>query len=146
MRLIRRRWSSLDTPTRLGLIAGIVLAAVTVVADMWWDVDYELAANIALVACVVMVNAFTLLYSVRSPWWTHRLGRVYWAKCVVLVLVLDQIVLAVWWDLDYPGRQIVRFVIYSAGAIVYVPMTVSLVREQSRKLLPPPARSALGDR
>jgi hypothetical protein len=46
--------------------------------------------------------------------------------------VLDQIALSLWWDLDYPFRQQIRFAIYTLGAVAYLPMLVSLLREQSR--------------
>lgn len=137
--LIRRWWSALDVPARAGIMIGTTLVLATIIADIWFDVDYRLAANIALLALAGMVNVFTLLYSFRSPWWTHRLGRIYWFKCVVLSLVLDQIALSLWWDLDYPGRHMIRFGIYGMGAVVYVPMVISLLREQAKKLTPLPA-------
>ena len=104
----------------------------TVVADIWVDLDYRIAANVSLVYIAVLTTVFTVLYLVRSRWWTNRIGRVYLAKSVVMSLVLLQIVVAVWLDTDYPGRQHIRFVIYTLGAAVYLPMLISLWREQQR--------------
>lgn len=132
MKRLRLAWEALDTPTRAGIAAGVLLVAAMLIVDIWLFVDYKLAANIALLVVAAAVITFTLLYSFRSPWWNHRLGRIYWAKCVALSLVLAQISLAIWWDLEYPGRQYVRFVIYGLGAVIYIPMLVSLVREQNR--------------
>ncbi|MGC5249481.1 putative phage holin [Gordonia sp. DT219] len=130
---LRALCASLDIPARAGLAAGVLIVAIVGLADIWFDVDYELAADITLLALAALANAFALLYTARSPWWTHRIGRIYWAKCLVLALVLDQISLAVWWDLEYPGRQYVRFAIYGLGAVVYIPMLVALLREQRKE-------------
>lgn len=138
MKRLGMAWAALDTPTRAGIGTGAAVVAVLLVVDIWLHVDYQLAANIALLAVAVLVSTFTVLYSVRSPWWNHRLGRIYWAKCVVLSAVLLQITLAIWWDLEYPGRQYVRFAIYGLGAVVYIPMLVSLLREQKRGRTPMP--------
>lgn len=113
-------------------LACAVLIAIILVCDIWFDIDYQFGANLALLVLAALVNAFTLLYVVRSKWRSNRIGRIFLAKCAVLSLVLDQIVLSVWWDLQYPGRQHVRFAIYALGALVYIPMLISLWREQQR--------------
>lgn len=88
------------------------------------------AADVALIVLAVLVAAFTVLYVVRSPWERNEIGRIYATKSVVLSLVMVQITLSVWVSAEYPGRQWARLVIYAAGALVYVPMIVSLVRHQ----------------
>ncbi|NKR75850.1 hypothetical protein GS492_24895 [Rhodococcus hoagii] len=88
------------------------------------------AANIALLVLAVMVASFTLLYVIRSPWERNRVGRIYAAKSIVLALVLAQISVSSWVSLDYPGRQPIRLVIYTLGALVYAPMLWALWREQ----------------
>lgn len=113
-------------------VAGAAGVAATIVADIWVDVRYGLAANVALLCIGVLAVAFAALYGCRSRWWTNRIGKIYLAKSLILALVLVQAVVSVWWQDDYPGRQIIRFIIYSLGAVVYVPMLVSLWREQQR--------------
>ncbi len=113
-------------------LAAICAVAATVAADVWFEIDYQFWANVSLLAVAGLATTFTVLYLVRSKWWTNRIGKIYLAKSVVLSLVLMQIVLASWWATDYPGRQHIRFVIYSLGAIVYVPMLIALWREQQR--------------
>ena len=113
-------------------VAGVVGIVATLVAGIWWTIDYRVAANVSLVYMVALTTVFAGLYLARSKWWTNRIGRIYLVKSLVLALVLAQIVAAVWWDTDYPFRQHIRFVIYSLGAVVYVPMIVSLLREQRR--------------
>lgn len=98
---------------------------------MGWCVVTQ-AANIALLVLASMVTVFTLLYVVRSPWEKSKLGRIYFAKCAVLSLVLIQISASTWISLDYPGRQPIRLTIYALGAVVYVPMLWALWREQQR--------------
>ena len=48
----------------------------------------------------------------------------------LFAVVLWQVVIAVWIGADYPYRQVLRFVIYSFGAIAYLPMLLVLWREQ----------------
>jgi hypothetical protein len=116
-------------PWTLGLAVVTVLG--TVLADVWLDIDYQLTANVALLAAATLVATFTLLYGFRSKWWANRIGRIYLVKCVVLSIVLTQAGVASWAE-DYPYRQQIRFVIYTCGALVYVPMLVTLWREQQR--------------
>lgn len=102
----------------------------TIAADVWVDWDYRLLANVALLVMAALVTTFAVVYGTRSAWWTNRIGKIYLVKSLLLALVLDQIVLAIWWDEDFPGCQHVRFAIYAMGAAVMVPMLVSLLLEQ----------------
>lgn len=108
----------------------VLLVSLFLLGDLWWTLDYELAANIAIAVLAVAVNVFTILYGFRSNWRANRIGRIFLRKCVFLSLVLNQIVFAVWFDSEYPGRQHVRFAIYALGAIAYVAMVISLWHEQ----------------
>lgn len=114
----------------IGSIATVVLG--TLFADIWFDVDYRIAANTSLAAAAVCVNAFTLLYGFRSYWRTNRIGGIFLVKCGGLSLFLTQAALTTWWDDDYPYRQQIRFAIYAGMSIVYVPMLISLWLEQQR--------------
>lgn len=113
-------------------IAGLAGIACTLASDIWLDVDYEFTANVALLCMGCLVTVFAVSYGGWSKWWTNRIGKIYLTKSVILALVLAQASASVWWQDDYPGRQVIRFVIYSLGAVVYVPMLVSLWREQWR--------------
>lgn len=111
---------------------GAGAVASTITADVWFDIDYGLAADVSLIYIAILTAAFAALYGCRSRWWTNRIGKIYLAKSVILALVLIQAVVSVWWQDDYPGRHIIRFIIYSLGAVTYVPMLLSLWREQNR--------------
>ncbi|MFV8169804.1 hypothetical protein [Mycolicibacterium peregrinum] len=113
-------------------LAGLLTIVGIFVSDVWFTIDYRLGANISLVLAAAFVTAFTVLYGVRSLWRSNRIGKIFFTKSVVLAAVLWQIVLASWWDTDYPGRQQIRYVIYTLGAIVYIPMLWSLWCEQQR--------------
>lgn len=89
------------------------------------------AANWSLFVLALMVSLFTLLYVFRSPWWRNTVGKIYLAKSIVLSLVLVQITVASLVSTEYPGRQYIRLGIYVLGALVYVPMIWSLVRQQN---------------
>ena len=110
-------------------LAGIVG---TLIADIWYEIDYSVAADISLIYIAILSAAFAVRYAGWSKWWTNRIGKVYLAKSVILALVLVQTMVSVWWQSDYPGRQIIRFIIYTMGAVVDVPMLVTLWREQRR--------------
>lgn len=110
----------------------IVAVMGTVVSDLWFDPNYRMLANIALLIMACLVVFFTLLYVLRSRWSSNEIGLIYAVKCGALSMVLVQATVASWWDLDYPFRQQIRFMIYAVGALVYVPMIVSLVFNQQR--------------
>ena len=107
----------------------VVLASL-LVADVWCDIDYRVWANVSLIAMTILTTLFAGLYGARSKWWSNRIGRIELTVSIVLPMVLAQISVATWWDTGFPGRQHLRFVIYTLGAVVYVPMIVSLWREQ----------------
>jgi hypothetical protein len=120
-------------PLAVSVVAAIATVLVgTVLVDVWLDVDYRVAANCSLVAAAVFVNVFTVLYGIRSRWRSNRIGAIYLIKCVGLSVFLTQAALATWWDTDYPFRQQIRFGIYTTMAMVYLPMLVTLWREQQR--------------
>ncbi|MEW5810242.1 MAG: hypothetical protein AB1925_12390 [Actinomycetota bacterium] len=118
----------------------VIAIAVTVLSDLWFDPNYRTLANIALLTMAVLVVFFTLLYIFRSRWSTNKIGLIYAVKCGALSLVLVQATVASWWDLEYPFRQQIRFAIYTVGALVYIPMIVSLAREQQRDRRDEPKR------
>lgn len=111
-------------------LTGAVLIVATFLADLWLHIDYRVAANSSLAILAGLVTIFTALYGWRSSWRANTIGKVFLAKGIAFSLVLWQIVVAVWWDADYPGRQHLRFIIYSLGAIAYAAMVVTLWVEQ----------------
>ncbi|MEX3755123.1 putative phage holin [Mycobacteroides abscessus] len=113
-------------------LTGLLTILGVFVSDVWFTIDYRLGANLSLIFEAVFVTAFTVLYGLRSRPWTNRIGRVFFVKSVALALVLWQIVLASWWDTEFPLRQQIRYLIYTLGAIVYIPMLISLWSEQQR--------------
>ncbi|WP_423489007.1 putative phage holin [Mycobacteroides sp. PCS013] len=127
--------SSLDAKGELMrwvYLTGLFTIVGVFISDVWFGIDYRLGANLSLIFEAVFVTAFTVLYGLRSRPWTNRIGRVFFVKSVALALVLWQIVLASWWDTEFPLRQQIRYIIYTLGAVVYIPMLISLWREQQR--------------
>lgn len=112
------------------VVAPVLAVAGFIASDAWWEPNYQLAANISIAVLAGAVNVFTVLYWARSNWTANRIGKIFLQKCFFLSLVLNQIVLAVWWDTEYPFRQQVRFAIYALGAVAYLAMVVTLWREQ----------------
>lgn len=113
-------------------MAGGLLIAAFLAADLWFDVDYRLAANISLICVTAAVDAFTIIYAFRSAWYVNRVGRVFLTKSVIFSLFLTEITVAVWWDVYYPGRHHMRYILYAAAAVAYVGMVIVLLQEQRR--------------
>lgn len=130
MNAVRAVWRATDKPTRAALLVAIALIISVPVIHVAVGIDYSVAENVSLIVATALVSVFTIMYSFRSHWWSHRLGRVYWGKCVLMSLMLIEITMAIGWDADYPGREVIRFVIYSATGIAYVAMISALRREQ----------------
>lgn len=110
----------------------ILAIAGTVVSDVWFNPNYRTLANIMLLIMACFVVFFTALYIGRSRWSSNEIGLIYAVKCGALSMVLVQATVASWWDLEYPFRQQIRFMIYAIGALVYIPMIVSLIRQQRK--------------
>lgn len=112
----------------------LALVAATLVADIWWfdTDDFRVAANVSLVHIALLTAVFTARYAFWSQWWTSRVGPTYLTLKIIMTVVLWQIVIATWWDTDFPGRQQIRFAIYSLGAVAVMAMIDKLVREQRR--------------
>lgn len=111
---------------------GILAILMVPIADIWFNPNYELAANLSLTFIAGLVTGFTLLYGLRSRWGANVIGRTFFAKCVFMSLVLWQATVSVWSGFDYPYRGVIRYLVYSLGAVAYVPMLISLYREQRR--------------
>jgi len=110
--------------------AGVAGIVGTMVSDIWFHIDYRVAANISLIYVASLTTIFHLLYALRSNWKANRVGKIFFVKTVFLPVMLWQIVLSTWWDTDYPFRQQIRFAIYSLMVIAYLAMVVALWNEQ----------------
>lgn len=113
-------------------IAGMIGIAGTLVADPWmeWE-DYRLAANLSLGYLAIITTIFTARYIGWSRWRQNKIGQVFAVCTLLLSLVLLQGAVAVWWpSSQYPGKEYVRFVIYSGGVLGMAGMLFSLWRHQ----------------
>lgn len=115
----------------LYLLGGLTMMA-AVIAGLWIDIDYLLAARISMTVLTAAVISFTLLYGWRSAWCANRVGKAFFAKSVIFSIMLIEMTLAGWWDAYYPERSLVRYIIYTSSAIAYIGMLIALIQEQSR--------------
>lgn len=113
-----------------GAGAGVIVA--TFIADIWLTVDYQQAAAWSLTVGAVFITVFTLLYGFRSNWRSNRIGVILFAKSVLLMVTMWQIVASTWIGTEYPYRHQIRFAIYAVFALAYLTMDVALWREQQR--------------
>lgn len=90
---------------RWAYMLAVLAVLVTVAADIWVDfIDYQLAARISLIYVSVFIIVFTLLYLFRSNWQSNRIGKIFLVKSIAFSIMLSEITVANWVDLDYPGR------------------------------------------
>lgn len=113
-------------------LAGGMSIAMFLTADLWFDIDYRLAANISLICVTATVVAYTAIYALWSTWYVNRVGRVFLIKSVIFSLFLAEVTVAAWWDVYYPGRSHVRYALYTAAALAYVGMVIALLYEQRK--------------
>ena len=118
MKLVRRHAFT------LGYVTSAVAVAAVIAADMWADPNYQFMANVALLAIAGLVAAFW----VWSDWRSSQLGFVFLRKCITLTAVMALAAMAAWWDQHFPGRQHLRFAVFTLGALWYAPMLIVLVR------------------
>ena len=52
-------------------LAGIVG---TLIADIWYEIDYSVAADVSLIYIAILSAAFAVRYAGWSKWWTKRSG------------------------------------------------------------------------
>lgn len=86
-----------------------------------------------LVALTVVWCTFTLIYAFRSKWWTNEVGRVLLPEKVLTCLVLIQVAASAMSNSLYPGRDVIRIVLYAGCAVSVLVLTVVLVRVQRRE-------------
>ena len=89
--------------------------------------------NWLLVALTVVWCTFTLIYGVRSKWWSNEVGRVLLPEKVLTCLVLIQVSASAMSNSLYPGRDVIRIVLYAGCAVSVLVLTVVLVRVQRRE-------------
>lgn len=110
---------------------------------------------VLLVLALIPANYFPIAYS-RAPWQKYQAGRAIMLLAVSLGLILDLSALAIFFGLDYPGRAVLRTIVWAMVVISlwYLSITYWTLRRQGRldqdlvknapDILPPP-RQRYGD-
>lgn len=109
--------------------AGLV-AALAFLPTIW--VKPDTVADIALTVSASLSWMFTLLYLLRSTWWTRPVGRVTVCIYLALSLVLTQNSVSTWWGQDYPWWGHVRGLLYAGLAYAFVKLIAALRRIQTK--------------
>ena len=89
--------------------------------------------NWLLVFLTVVWCTFTLIYALRSKWWSNEVGRVLLPEKVLTCLVLIQVSASAMSNSLYPGRDVICIVLYAGCAVSVLVLTVVLVRTQRRE-------------
>lgn len=92
--------------------------------------DWRVSANMSLLYITVLTTLWSVLYAVRSAWQTSAVGRILLVQSVLMSAVMWEATVSIWWDPDYPGRDHVRFVVYTMGALSCTVMLRTLSRVQ----------------
>ncbi|ORA64094.1 hypothetical protein [Mycobacteroides franklinii] len=105
------------------------LAAITLItAVVFWIEPWGL--NIAITSGAVCTWSFVALYVGRSNWRVEPIGRVMVMTNTFLAMVLTLAALSEWTDREFPYRDQVCIIIYSALAYGIAWKIVLLVRAQ----------------
>lgn len=96
------------------------------------SVSLYVIGNILLLAAIPPANLFCVFYAWRSPWRELMAGRSLMYVFVALSATLDQIALSVWIGSEYPGRYVIRILLYTAIAVTFWRMFWTLLHIQSR--------------
>ncbi|AGI12299.1 hypothetical protein FF47_31 [Mycobacterium phage FF47] len=114
-------------------LVGVLGIVGTLAADPWMDnEDYKLGANLSLIYLAFLSTCFTIRYIGWANWRANKIGQIFALFSVLLTLTLIQACFSVWTQSDYPGREYVRFVIYSGGVLGMLGMLLSLWQHQRR--------------
>lgn len=114
-------------------VVGILGIIGTLAADPWMDTDdYKLGADLSLTYLAILSTCFTIRYVGWANWRANKIGQIFALFSVLLTFTLIQGAVSVLIDPDYPGREYVRFIIYSGGVIGMLGMLVSLWQHQRR--------------
>lgn len=102
----------------------------------------ETWANGFLCLLSVVMDVYLLTYVVGSPWWATMLGRIYALKTWLFALVLTQNAASALTNSDYPGREVIRLVLYAGSSAAMLGLwTVMRGYQRAGKA----ARAAVGD-
>lgn len=86
-----------------------------------------------LVALTVAMIVFTIIYGLRSKWWSNEVGRVFLPEKVLMCLVLFQVSLSAVTRSTYPYRDEARLLLYGLGFLSLVWMIGLLLKIQGRE-------------
>lgn len=87
-------------------------------------------ANILVLVGLPAAIAFPIVYAARSPWRALRVGRSMMYLAVSLGALMCLNAGSIWFP-DYPGRGIVRVIVYSALALSMWGQLRTLVKVQN---------------
>ena len=89
------------------------------------------AGDIGLLFTFIGVVVYTIVYFWRSPWRKSPLTIIFATKNVLVVFIIGQVVLSVFYGEDYWGRDWFRLIDYALCGAAYVALIVFLWRMQS---------------
>ena len=95
----------------------------------------SLLVNAAVIATAVGALAFVVSYAwlTRGAWRATAVGRNVMALMAVILIVSALAVAGIMWGRDWPHRDLIRFVAWSAVAVVVWWRVVILYRVHRRK-------------
>lgn len=86
-----------------------------------------------LVALTLAMVVFTIIYGLRSRWWSNEVGRVFFPEKVLMCFVLVQVSASAVTQSTYPYRDQARLLLYGLGFLSLVCMIVLLLKIQGRE-------------
>lgn len=92
-------------------------------------------ASVLVFLAVIPATAFPILYGFRSAWWIHPIGRALMTKAIGMALLIDITVIYALFGDEYPGRHLVRAIVYTlivAGLYYQTAVLISIQRAARR--------------
>lgn len=92
---------------------------------------------IPIIGATLASATFTVMFGVRSKWYTSPVGKMQFQKSLTLTAVLILILINNWVKSDYPFRETIRYIVYYALTLALVKQVRTLWMVQKGKIQGP---------
>lgn len=102
-------------------------------AALYFLVSPEFAGNLAVAIICTLSLGFVAVYAARSKWRATVAGRALLYSMASIGALTFQVLLSVWLGTEYPGRAVIRPILYIAVTLTLLHLLVTLIRVQNER-------------